>query len=295
MSASLVMQAILSGITNGFVYALIGIGLAVIFKGTQIINAMQGEFAVIGAMVTVFALEPAGLPYGLSILLGVISGAAAGVIIDRLFVQPMMRQRAGEESFLLLTIGLAVTLSAAVLYLAGRNSYLLPSWGEEGVIEILDAFLQIQALWLIGTAIIVVVGLRLFYGRTLLGLSMMAASMDPDGAATNGINVRRMRSLTFLLGGTIGAIAGILVAPLVAVNYHMGIALTLKGFAAAILGGLSNPLGAVLGGVTLGLLESLAVVGFPSGYKDVIALAMMIVIMIVMPNGLLGRVGRIGG
>ncbi|MGO4666938.1 branched-chain amino acid ABC transporter permease [Bosea sp. 2RAB26] len=295
MSASLVMQAILSGITNGFVYALIGIGLAVIFKGTQIINAMQGEFAVIGAMVTVFALEPAGLPYGLSILLGVISGAAVGVIIDRLFVQPMMRQRAGEESFLLLTIGLAVTLSAAVLYLAGRNSYLLPSWGDEGVIEILDAFLQIQALWLIGTAIIVVVGLRLFYGRTLLGLSMMAASMDPDGAATNGINVRRMRSLTFLLGGTVGAIAGILVAPLVAVNYHMGIALTLKGFAAAILGGLSNPLGAVLGGVTLGLLESLAVVGFPSGYKDVIALAMMIVIMIVMPNGLLGRVGRIGG
>ncbi|MGO4740743.1 branched-chain amino acid ABC transporter permease [Bosea sp. 2KB_26] len=295
MSASLVMQAILSGITNGFVYALIGIGLAVIFKGTQIINAMQGEFAVIGAMVTVFALEPAGLPYGLSILLGVVSGASVGLIIDRLFVQPMMRQRAGEESFLLLTIGLAVTLSAAVLYLAGRNSYLLPSWGEEGVIEILDAFLQIQALWLIGAAIIVVVALRLFYGRTLLGLSMMAASMDPDGAATNGINVQRMRSLTFLLGGTVGAIAGILVAPLIAVNYHMGIALTLKGFAAAILGGLSNPLGAVLGGVTLGLLESLAVVGFPSGYKDVIALAMMIVIMIVMPNGLLGRVGRIGG
>lgn len=295
MSASLIMQAILSGITNGFVYALIGVGLAVIFKGTQIINAMQGEFAVIGAMVTVFALEPAGLPYALSILLGILSGALTGLVIDRLFVQPMMRQHAGEESFLLLTIGLAVTLSAAVLYLAGRNSYLLPSWGEEGIIEILDAFLQIQALWLIGAAIIVVVALRLFYGRTLLGLSMMAASMDPDGAATNGIDVRHMRSLTFVLGGIIGAIAGILVAPLVAVNYHIGIALTLKGFAAAILGGLTNPLGAVVGGVTLGLLESLAVIGFPSGYKDVVALAIMIAIMILMPNGLLGRAGRAGG
>ena len=295
MSASLIMQAILSGITNGFVYALIGIGLAVIFKGTQIINAMQGEFAVIGAMVTVFALEPAGLPYGLAILLGILAGAATGLVIDRLFVQPMMRQRAGEESFLLLTIGLAVTLSAAVLYLAGRNSYLLPSWGEEGIVEILDAFLQIQALWLIGAAIAVVVALRLFYGRTLLGLSMMAASMDPDGAATNGIDVRRMRSLTFLLGGVIGAIAGILVAPLIAVNYHLGIALTLKGFAAAILGGLTNPLGAVVGGVTLGLLESLAVIGFPSGYKDVVALVIMIAIMVLMPNGLLGRAGRIGG
>lgn len=295
MSASLIMQAILSGITNGFVYALIGIGLAVIFKGTHIINAMQGEFAVIGAMVTVFALEPAGLPYGLAILLGILVGAATGLVIDRLFVQPMMRQQAGEESFLLLTIGLAVTLSAAVLYLAGRNSYLLPAWGEEGIVEILDAFLQIQALWLIGAAIIVVVALRLFYGRTLLGLSMMAASMDPDGAATNGIDVRRMRSLTFLLGGAIGAIAGILVAPLIAVNYHLGIALTLKGFAAAILGGLTNPLGAVVGGVTLGLLESLAVIGFPSGYKDVVALVIMIAIMVLMPNGLLGRAGRIGG
>lgn len=295
MSASLIMQAILSGITNGFVYALIGVGLAVIFKGTQIVNAMQGEFAVIGAMVAVFALEPAGLPYGLAILLGILAGAVTGFVIDRLFVQPMMRQKAGEESFLLLTIGLAVTLSAAVLYLAGRNSYLLPSWGEEDVVEILDAFLQIQALWLIAAAIIVVVALRLFYGRTLLGLSMMAASMDPDGAATNGIDVRWMRSLTFVLGGMVGAIAGILVAPLVAVNYHLGIALTLKGFAAAILGGLTNPLGAVIGGVTLGLLESLAVIAFPSGYKDVIALAIMIAIMILMPNGLLGRVGRVGG
>ena len=120
-------------------------------------------------------------------------------------------------------------------------------------------------------------------------------SMDPDGAATNGIDVRWMRSLTFVLGGMVGAIAGILVAPLVAVNYHLGIALTLKGFAAAILGGLTNPLGAVIGGVTLGLLESLAVIAFPSGYKDVIALAIMIAIMILMPNGLLGRVGRVGG
>lgn len=295
MSVSLVMQAILSGLTNGFVYALVGMGLAVIFKGTHIINAMQGEFAVVGAMVTVLALQVAGLPYAPSILLGVLAGALVGIVIDTLFVQPMVRRQAQEESFLLLTIGLAVTLSAAILYFAGRDPYLLPNWGEDGVVEILGGFLQIQALWLIGTALLLVIGLRLFYARTLLGLSMMAASLDPDGAATNGINVRAMRALTFALGGALGAIAGILVAPLIAVNYHMGIALTLKGFAAAILGGLSNPLGAVFGGVTLGLLESLAVVGFPSGYKDAVALTIMIVIMVVMPNGLLGRIGRVGG
>lgn len=289
------MQAILSGIVNGFVYALIGMGMAVIFKGTRIVNAMQGEFAVIGALVAVFALQAAGLPYALTIVGGIAAGAVAGLLVDWLFVRPMTRRGAGEEGFLLLTIGLAFTLSAAALFFAGRDSHLLPGFGGEGVVEFFGAFLPIHALWLVGSAIVVVLALRLFYTKTLIGLAMSAASLDPDGATTTGINVARMRALTFVLGGALGAIAGLLVTPLIAVNYQMGIGLTLKGFAAAILGGLSNPLGAVVGGLALGLLESLAVLSFPSGYKDAIALSLLIVIMIAMPNGLLGRAGRKGG
>lgn len=127
--------------------------------------------------------------------------------------------------------------------------------------EFMGATLPYHAAWLMVIAVLVVIALRYFFTKTLVGLAMSAASADPDGATTTGINVGRMRSYTFLLGGSIGALAGILVTPLIGMNYHMGIALTLKGFAAAILGGLMNPLGAVVGGVVMGLLESLAVVG----------------------------------
>jgi branched-chain amino acid transport system permease protein len=295
MSSSLLLQATLSGVTNGFVYALIGMGLAVIFKGSRIINAMQGEFAVVGALVAVFSLQAAGVPYALAIIGGIVAGAASGLAVDLLFVRPMIRRGANEESFLLLTIGLAVAIAAAALYVAGRDSHLLPSFGGENVLDVLNATIPVHAIWLIVISVAVVVALRLFYTRTLLGLAMAAASGDADGATTTGIHVGRMRAYTFALGGAIGAIAGILVTPLISMNYQMGIGLTLKGFAAAILGGLTNPLGAVVGGVVLGLTESLAVVAFPSGYRDVVALTILIVIMIVLPNGLLGRAGRKGG
>ena len=120
-------------------------------------------------------------------------------------------------------------------------------------------------------------------------LSMLAASIEEEGAVTIGINVPRMRTLTFLLGGLVGGLAGVLVSPLITIHYEMGLLLTLKGFAAAILGGLTNPFGAVVGGLTLGLVESLAVLSVSSGYKDVVAMTMLIVIMILMPNGMLGR------
>lgn len=295
MSDTLVIQAVLSGITNGFVYALIGVGISIIFKGTRIVNAMQGEFAVIGALVAVFALKSLGLPYPVAIAGGIAAGAASGLAIDTLFVRPMMRRGAGEESFLLLTIGLAFALSAAALYFGGRDSHLLPAIGGEGVVELLGATAPVHALALVGIAVLLVAALRLFYTKTLVGLAMTAASLDPDGATTTGINVRRMRTLTFLLGGGFGAVVGVLVTPLLSMNYQMGIGLTLKGFAAAILGGLGNPLGAVVGGLLLGLTESLAVVGFPSGYRDVVALSILVVIMILLPNGVLGRAGRKGG
>ncbi|PSS60595.1 branched-chain amino acid ABC transporter permease [Ensifer sp. NM-2] len=295
MSLVLVWQSVLAGLANSFVYAMVGIGIAVIFKGTRIINAMQGDFAVIGGMLAVFGVASFGLPYPLAVVCGIIGGAATGYGIDRFCVRPMMRRHAEEDAFLLLTIGLAFTISAAVLYFAGRDAHLLPGIGGNGVVEIFGAFITVHALWLIAIALVVVTGLWVFYRHSIAGLSMTAVSIDPDGAATNGINVARMRGYTFVLGGAIGALAGILVTPLIAVSYQMGLGITLKGFAAAILGGLANPLGAVVGGLVIGLSEALAVVGLSSGYKDVVALSIMIAMMVLMPNGLLGRVGRKGG
>ncbi|MEO7322425.1 MAG: branched-chain amino acid ABC transporter permease [Burkholderiales bacterium] len=289
------LQSALAGLTNGFVYALVGLGISVIFRGTRIINAMQGEFALIGGMVSYVLLEQFGIPLALSTLGGVLLGGATGMLVDLLLVRPARRRGASEESYLLLTLGVAFALSAAVLYFFGRDSRLLPGIGGEASALFFDAAIRIHAIWLIVIASAVMALLWLFYHRTLIGLSMMAASVDEQGATTIGVNVPRMRTLTFLLGGLVGGLAGVLVSPLISVQYEMGLMLTLKGFAAAILGGLTNPFGAVVGGVALGLIESAAVLYFASGYKDVVSMIMLIVIMIVMPHGMLGRGSRRGG
>ena len=295
MSLSLVIQAVLAGVTNGFVYALIGMGLSSIFKGSRVINAMQGEFGVIGAMTTVLLLGQAGVPYGVAIAAGAALSAVLGAAIELSFVRYMLRKQASEDSFLLLTIGLALLLSAAALYFVGRNGYLLPPIGGEGVFLVLDAVLLIHAAWLVVIGLAITFALRAFYHRTNVGLAMMAASIDADGASSIGIDVSRMRTFTFALGGLLGGLGGILVTPLISVDYQLGLSLTLKGFAAAVLGGLTNPLGAAVGGVTLGLVEALAIVVVSSSYKDVVAFSVLIAIMILMPQGMLGRAGRSGG
>jgi branched-chain amino acid transport system permease protein len=295
MSGTLLLQSAFAGLTNGFVYALVGLGIAVVFRGTRIINAMQGEFALIGGVAAYLLLERFGLPLAVAALGGVIAGGALGWLTELLLVRPTRRRGGSEESFLLLTLGIAFAISAGTLYLFGRDSRLLPGIGGEGSQIIFDAAIRTHALWLIAIATLVMVLLWLFYHRTHVGLSMLAASIDEEGAATIGIDVPRMRTLTFLLGGLVGGLAGVLVSPLITIQYEMGLLLTLKGFAAAILGGLTNPFGAVVGGVTLGLIESLAVVSVSSGYKDVIAMTILILIMIVLPNGMLGQRVRKGG
>ena len=295
MTGTLILQSALAGITNGSVYALIGLGLAVVFRGTRIINAMQGEFALIGGLVAYILLERAGLPLPLAFLSGTLAGGALGWAVEWLLVRPMRRRGSSEEGYLLLTLGIAFAISAGVLYCFGRDARILPGIGGEGSKVFFDAAIRVHAIWLMVISAAVMAALKLFYSRTLIGLSMMAASIDEDGAATTGINVPWMRSLTFLLGGLVGGLAGVLVSPLITIQYEMGLLLTLKGFAAAILGGLTNPFGAVVGGLLLGVVESLAVLSVSSGYKDVIAMSILIVIMILMPDGILSRRTRRGG
>jgi len=294
MSFALPVQAVLSGITIGFVYALIGLGIAVIFKGSKVVNAMQGEFAIVGGMTAAIVLA-AGLPFITAIAAGIGVGALGGGLIQRFLVGPMIARKANEESMLLLTIGIAFTLSAAVLFVAGRGSHLLPAVGGNGVVELAGATIRIHAIFLMIAGSLLVGGLAVFFKHTVLGIAMTAAALDPDGATIVGINVQRMRQATFVLGGALGAIAGILVAPLTEVGYQMGLTLTLKGFAAAVVGGLTNPLGAVAGGLLIGLVESFGVVFIASGYKNVFAMTVLIFIMILVPNGILGRAGRAGG
>ena len=295
MSISLFIQSIFAGVSNGFVYGLIGLGLAVIFRGTRVVNAMQGEFCVVAGMAAVLLLEHWHMPLAISMLCATLLGGALGIVLELAPVRALHRRHGNEDSFLLLTLGVAFAISALILYLVGRDSRAMPGIGGEATLFLADAAIRVHAIWLIVISVAVMFALKWFYTRTHFGLSMMAASIDAEGAATSGIDVQFMRTATFGLGGLIGGLAGVLVTPLTTVHYAMGLLLTLKGFAAAILGGLSNPFGAVIGGVTLGLLEALAIAFVSSGYKDVIAMSILIIIMILLPNGMLGRHTRKGG
>jgi branched-chain amino acid transport system permease protein len=295
MNLGLFAQSLLAGVTNGLIYALIGIGIAVIFKGSKVPNAMQGEFGVVGAIVVVVVLTKASYPYWLAIIAGCVSGMLLGALIELVFIRYMIRANAPEDGYTLFTMGISLTVSAAVLYFFGREGHLTPGFGGGRVFIVFDAVVMEHALWLIAVACTMTLALREFYRRTSIGLKMTAASIDAEGAASIGIDVPLMRTLTFVLGGLLGAIAGILITPLITVDYMVGLPLTLKGFAAAILGGLANPLGAAVGGLTIGILESMVIMGVSSSYKDVITFSLLILIMIVLPHGMLGRGGRTGG
>jgi branched-chain amino acid transport system permease protein len=295
MTVTLLVQSILAGLTNGFVYGLIGLGIAVIFRGARMINAMQGDFALIGAVVAYLVSVSLGLPMLAGFVIGVLAGGLTGFLVERIMIRPTAKRRGTDDSYLLVTLGGAFAVSAAVLLYFGRDSYVLPGIGGNEIVDVFDAGMRVHAIWLIVISTAVVVGLRWFYARTRTGQAMLAASIDPEGALTLGINVGAMRALTFGLGGLVGGLAGVLVAPLINIQYEMGLLLTLKGFAAAILGGLTSPFGAIFGGVLLGLVESLAIVTISSGYKDVVAMTLLIAIMIVLPQGLFGRRGRLGG
>lgn len=295
LSGDLLLQILASGLTNGFLYALIGLGLAVVYKGSTIVNAAQGDFAVVGAIVTVLFVQAAGMPYWAAIALGIVAAVLLGGVAELVLVRPMLRAKASEESTLLLTVGLSFLIGALVLFLGGKNVYFLAPIGGEAQVHIGSAVLPRHAVFVVAAALMVVGALAAFYKHTHLGRSMVAASSDADGATSIGINVPLMRTFTFMLGGLVGGIAGILQTPLIGVSFSVGIAVTLKGMAAAILGGLVNPMGAVAGGVILGLVEALAVFFFPSGYQNIVSMGLLIVIMIVMPNGLFAAKARKGG
>jgi branched-chain amino acid transport system permease protein len=295
MSGELLLQVVAAGLTNGFLYALIGLGLAVVYKGSTIINAAQGDFAIVGAIVTVLFVQSAGVPYWAAVVMGILAATLFGGLVEVLLIRPMLRSNASEESTLLLTVGLSFLMGAVVLVAVGKTAYFLPPIGGEAQVYIGTATLQRHAVVAIAGALLVVGALAVFYKYTHLGRSMVASSSDADGAASIGINVPLMRTFSFMLGGLIGGVAGILQTPLIGVSFAMGIAITLKGMAAAVLGGLVNPMGAVAGGVILGLAEALAVFFFPSGYQNIVSMGLLIVIMIVMPNGLFAAAARRGG
>jgi branched-chain amino acid transport system permease protein len=278
-------QYFISGLTNGAIYALIALGFGIIFNSTTIINFAQGEFVMLGAMcaISIYHLVPS-LP--LAFAGGVIIVSLVGLVFERLALRPV--GEASPLTLIIITVGAGVFLKGVAMLLWGKESYTLPPFSGEAPLHLGPATLLPQNLWVLGLTLVLVLALEAFFRRTLMGKAMRACAYNPRAARLVGIPASRMVQLSFALSALLGAGAGILIAPLTLGVYDMGTILGLKGFAAAIIGGLGSLLGGVLGGLLLGLAESFTSGLISSGYKDAVAFLLLLVVLFLRPRGLLG-------
>ncbi len=283
---SQLLQFVITGITVGSVYAMVAIGFNIIYNVTEIINLAQGEFVMLGGLVMVFWHAVAGLPlvWAFPATLAVVM--VVGLLLDRLAIRPIRRPTV--LSLIIATIAASIILKGLAMVIWGKDPFDLPAFSGRTPILLAGAVVQPQYLWVIGFLIVVVVGLTLFFEKTIVGKAMRACADNPDAARLVGIDVSKMILLAFGLSAAIGAVAGITVTPIALMEYDRGAMLAVKGFGAAILGGLGSFSGAVIGGLIIGIIESMGAGLLSSGYKDAYALIVLLAVLFVRPSGIMG-------
>ncbi|AVT78090.1 ABC transporter permease [Rhodopseudomonas palustris] len=280
------LQFLISGLTVGAVYALVALGFTLVYHASDVVNFAQGEFVMLGGMVTVFAYA-AGVPLPLAALLAVIVAVVVGLLLYWLAIAPA--RGASAVSLIIITIGASILLRGAAQIVFDKQFHKLPAFSGDTPIHLFGAVIQPQSLWVLGGAALVVLTLYYVMERTLIGKAVVATAANRLAARLVGVNVATVMALAFGGSAAIGAIAGILITPITLTSYDVGTLLALKGFAAAMLGGMGNPLGAVIGGLLLGLLESFGAGYVSSTYKDAIAFIVILAVLFVAPQGLVGR------
>lgn len=284
--SALFLQFLFSGITVGAIYALVALGFSIIYNASHVINFAQGEFVMIGGMATVF-IAAAGLPIPLAALLAVAIAVLVGVAIERFGVAPA--KNASVVSLIIITIGASILVRGLAGVLLDKNFHSLPPISGDRPIMLGGAALQPQSLWILAITLAVASGLWLFFNRTLWGKAILATAYNPLAARLVGISTRKVVLVSFGLAGALGALGGILIAPVAPTHFQVGVMLGLKGFAAAIVGGLGSGPGAILGGIAIGVAEAMAAGYLSSAYKDAVAFVVILVFLVVRPEGLLGR------
>jgi branched-chain amino acid transport system permease protein len=281
-----ILQLLSSGITIGAVYAMVALGFVTISRASQIINFAQGEFVMLGGVTTFFLLKSVNIPYPLAILMAISIVVIIGFLLHILVIYPL--RKASVLILIMATLGVSIFLSSTSGLIFGTLPKALPPFSGAKPLQVWGVSILPQNLWVLGTTFILLIILYLLSHRTLLGKAMEASSTDPLGADLLGISRNLMTFLAFGVSAGVGAIAGILITPIFFTSYNVGPLLGLKGFIGAVLGGWGKNSGAILGGFTLGIIESLSIVFIPSGYKDGVAFAILLVILYFRPKGILG-------
>jgi branched-chain amino acid transport system permease protein len=286
------LQHVLNGLLLGGTYALLGIGLTLIFGLMSVVNFAHGEFYTLGAYMTYATIAVAGLPFVAGVLVAIAVGMLLGALAERVLLRPL--GGASIDTVMLVMIGLWITM---------QNSELL-AWG--GVAKAIDHPFPTEPvglgpvsvaplrLFVLGAVLLLILGSHLLINRTRVGTAMRATFQDRETAALMGIDVPRIHTLTFAFGSGLAAAAGALLGSVFLVYPSMGDLASLKAFCVVILGGLGNVTGALLGGLILGLAEEFGAGYISSGYRDAVGFIIIIVVLVVRPSGLFARAERVG-
>ena len=281
------LQLLVGGLRLGSIYALVALGYSLIYRSTGLLTFVQGEYFMLGAFVCHTLLVILQLPFVLAFALTIVIMFLIGILTEKAMIGPLLRRGSKTIHIVLATIGLSILLRNGAMLIWGTDVKAFPAqFGETsfrvGLVSILP-----QDLWIVAVTILLMIALHFFMESTRFGTAMRAAAQDKVAAATLGINVSLTVAVTWGLAAAVAGIAGVLIAPIYGVSAGMGVLVGLKGFAAAVAGGYGSMAGALLGGLFLGFLETLASGYVSSDWKDIISFVVLLGILVFLPRGFL--------
>ena len=281
----MIVQQIISGLALGCVYGLIALGFVLIFKATEVINFAQGEMMMIGAFVAYTLITMLNVPFLLAFFLTPIICGGLGIILERLLIRPLVKE--SVVSIIMVTIGLSITLRAFAGMIWSYDTLEFPNLFSEEPVQIGGVVMAPVYIWVIFVTVGLVLLLYAFFKFTTVGISLQASAQNPLASLLMGISVKRVYAMTWAISGMVGAVAGIIVAPISFLNCNMGY-LGLKAFPAAVIGGFNSIPGAIVGGVIIGISENLAGIYLPLWFKDIFAYVIMLLVLMIRPEGIFG-------
>jgi branched-subunit amino acid ABC-type transport system permease component len=286
------LQVVLSGLVDGCVYALIALGMSLVYSISRVINLAQGAFVVLAALVAVWLEQQTGFPPLVVAVIVVVVFAVGMAGVDRVVMLPGAR-RATPDRMLLITVGLLQAVGGLLLVVWGNLPYTMQPFTSAATENVGGVRIVPQYYWILGALVLAVLGLWVLLRRTSLGLTMRATANNPEASALLGVNVDRVRLIAFTLSGGLAALAGVTVIPVTFLQFSTVTPYAVAGFIAAVAGGLGSNVGAVLGGLALGLLQSIFSRYISSELAEVVAIGALIVVLLFRPSGLLGRMSEV--
>ncbi len=286
MPLFLAVQLTVGGLSMGCIYALVALGFHIIYKGTGAINFAQGEQVMLSGFIALTFGVILGLPLPLVFLITFISGIFFGWAYERIAIRRVLN--VSQLSIILVSVAVAIILENGGALIWGKEEQPFPGFSGDMALRFLGAGINPQGLWIMGLTLMLVVILHLFFTRTNMGTSIQAAASNPTAARLVGISPEKVVSRCFMISSALAACAGITGAPILMVGGPLGTLLALKGFAAAVVGGLTSSMGVVVGGLILGLLEFFVAFYISQGYRDAIAFSVLILALMFRPQGLFG-------